>query len=102
MGRARSVAVASCIIVRQMDVKDGIVQADADTLRYLDEANEQEQRGQALVLEAQALRAKALHEQARPSVILSALYAPGPICFDRAHLHPRSATPIQAGCRCKD
>ena len=40
-------------------------QADADTLRYLDEANEREQRGQALMLEAQELRAKALHEQAR-------------------------------------
>lgn len=102
MGRARSVAVASCIMVRQMDVKDRIVQADADTLRYLDEANEQEQRGHALVLEAQALRAKALHEQARPSVHTQCTVCAWADMFDGAQLHPRSATPIQAGCRCKD
>lgn len=95
MGRARSVAVASCIMVRQMDVKDRIVQADADTLRYLDEANEQEQRGHALVLEAQALRAKALHEQARPSVILSALYAPGPICLMKLNCTPGLPLPYK-------
>jgi hypothetical protein len=62
------VAVASCE-VRQSDVKARVGQADADTLRYLDEANEQEQRGQALMLEARALRAKALHDQARLGVV---------------------------------